>query len=100
MRADGNHDAACIVVLTGGRGARLGRLTDEIPKPLIEVGGQPILWHVFACYKAAGVTRALSPRATGPNRSHNCSLRTLPWKSSTPGSRRTPAAEFSDLPTG
>ncbi|MEV4334304.1 sugar phosphate nucleotidyltransferase [Streptomyces sp. NPDC049597] len=59
MRADRNHGAPSVVVLAGGRGARLGRLTDEIPKPLVEVGGRPILWHVLACYKAAGVSRGV-----------------------------------------
>jgi dTDP-glucose pyrophosphorylase len=35
------------VVLVGGRGSRLGTLTEATPKPLLEVGGQPILGHLF-----------------------------------------------------
>ena len=39
-------------ILAGGRGSRMGSLTAHLPKPLVAVGGQPILWHVmnlFAC---------------------------------------------------
>ena len=35
------------VVLCGGRGSRLGSVTDKIPKPLVEVRGKPILWYTF-----------------------------------------------------
>jgi glucose-1-phosphate cytidylyltransferase len=36
-----------VVVLAGGRGSRLGRRTEDRPKPLVEIGGRPILWHVM-----------------------------------------------------
>ena len=40
-----------VVILCGGRGTRLG---GETPKPLIEIGGRPIVWHVVAIYAAQG----------------------------------------------
>lgn len=48
-----------LVVLAGGRGSRLGRLTDSRPKPLVPIGGRPILWHILKAYEAAGVSHAL-----------------------------------------
>ena len=43
-----------VVVLCGGKGTRLSEYTDEIPKPLIEVGNKPILWHIVQFYKSFG----------------------------------------------
>lgn len=48
-----------VVILCGGRGARLREHTQEIPKPLVEIGGLPILWHVIQLYAAQGFTRFL-----------------------------------------
>jgi len=45
------------VILCGGRGTRLQERTKEIPKPLVEVGERPILWHVVRIYAAQGFTR-------------------------------------------
>jgi glucose-1-phosphate cytidylyltransferase len=47
------------VILCGGRGTRLRERTREIPKPLVEIGGRPILWHVIALYAAQGFERFL-----------------------------------------
>ncbi len=44
------------IVLCGGRGTRLGPLTTEIPKPMLQIGGRPILWHVMKIYAAYGCT--------------------------------------------
>jgi glucose-1-phosphate cytidylyltransferase len=46
-----------VVILCGGRGTRLQERTKEIPKPLVEVGERPILWHVVRIYAAQGFTR-------------------------------------------
>jgi glucose-1-phosphate cytidylyltransferase len=45
------------VILCGGRGTRLQEHTRTIPKPLVEIGGRPILWHVMQIYIAQGVRR-------------------------------------------
>jgi len=45
-----------VVILCGGRGTRLN---GERPKPLIEVGGRPIVWHVVSIYAAQGFDRFL-----------------------------------------
>mgnify|MGYP001237077584 CR=1 FL=1 len=39
-----------VIILAGGRGSRISEYTDKIPKPMIEVGGKPILWHVMNSY--------------------------------------------------
>ena len=45
-----------VVILAGGLGTRLSEETDLRPKPLVEIGGYPILWHVMKIYEAAAVT--------------------------------------------
>jgi glucose-1-phosphate cytidylyltransferase len=45
-----------VVILCGGRGTRLQERTQELPKPLVEIGGQPILWHVVQLYARQGLT--------------------------------------------
>jgi glucose-1-phosphate cytidylyltransferase len=44
-------------ILCGGRGTRLREFTDDLPKVLVEVGGQPILWHIMKGYQASGYDR-------------------------------------------
>jgi glucose-1-phosphate cytidylyltransferase len=48
-----------VVILCGGRGTRLQGDVPELPKPLVEVGGKPILWHVVQIYASQGLTRFL-----------------------------------------
>lgn len=43
------------VILAGGRGTRLSEETVTRPKPLIEIGGAPILWHIMKIFYAQGV---------------------------------------------
>ncbi|MBI4240673.1 MAG: glucose-1-phosphate cytidylyltransferase [Candidatus Rokubacteria bacterium] len=43
-----------VVILCGGKGTRLKEQTDMIPKPLIEIGGKPILWHIMKLYSHHG----------------------------------------------
>jgi len=42
------------VILAGGRGTRLAEDTATRPKPMIEIGGRPLLWHVMSIYAAHG----------------------------------------------
>jgi glucose-1-phosphate cytidylyltransferase len=48
-----------VVILCGGRGTRLQEHTRAIPKPLVEIGGEPILWHVMQIYASQGIRRFL-----------------------------------------
>jgi glucose-1-phosphate cytidylyltransferase len=43
------------VILAGGLGTRLSEETDLKPKPMVEVGGKPILWHIMKTYSKYGV---------------------------------------------
>ncbi len=47
-------DRGPVVILCGGRGTRLQEKTQEIPKPLVEIGGRPIVWHVIRLYAVQG----------------------------------------------
>jgi glucose-1-phosphate cytidylyltransferase len=43
------------VILAGGLGTRLSEETSEKPKPMVEIGGKPILWHIMKMYSSHGV---------------------------------------------
>lgn len=43
------------VILAGGLGTRLGEETSVRPKPMVEIGGKPIIWHIMKIYEAGGV---------------------------------------------
>lgn len=43
-----------VVILAGGFGTRLSELTESIPKPMVAVGGRPILWHIMRTYANFG----------------------------------------------
>ncbi len=44
------------VILAGGLGSRLAEETQVRPKPMVEIGGKPILWHIMKAYSAHGIT--------------------------------------------
>lgn len=44
------------VIIAGGRGERLKPITDNIPKPMVEVNGKPILLHIINLFKKNGIT--------------------------------------------
>ena len=44
------------VILAGGRGTRISEETGLRPKPMVEIGGRPILWHIMKIYATHGVT--------------------------------------------
>ena len=43
------------VILAGGLGTRLFEETDLKPKPMVEIGGKPIIWHIMKSYSAFGI---------------------------------------------
>ncbi len=43
-----------VVILAGGYGTRIQEETQSIPKPMIELGGKPIIWHIMQIYIKAG----------------------------------------------
>ncbi|SJZ57895.1 glucose-1-phosphate cytidylyltransferase [Cetobacterium ceti] len=43
------------VILAGGFGTRLSEATNLIPKPMVEIGGKPILWHIMKTYSQYGI---------------------------------------------
>lgn len=44
-----------VVILAGGFGTRISEESHLVPKPMIEIGGQPILWHIMKSYSAYGL---------------------------------------------
>lgn len=44
------------LILCGGQGTRIRGVADNIPKPMIEIGGRPIVWHIMKTYAAYGFT--------------------------------------------
>lgn len=46
-----------VVILCGGKGTRLSEETILKPKPLVEIGGRPILWHIMKCFSYYGYSK-------------------------------------------
>lgn len=44
-----------VVILAGGLGTRLSEETEHKPKPMVEIGGKPILWHIMKLYSSYGL---------------------------------------------
>ena len=45
-----------VVILAGGLGTRLSEYTESMPKPMVSIGGKPILWHIMKSYAKFGHT--------------------------------------------
>lgn len=43
-----------VLILAGGLGTRLSEETNKLPKPMVEIGGKPILWHIMKTYSSYG----------------------------------------------
>ena len=43
------------VILAGGLGTRISEETGVKPKPMVEIGGRPILWHILKIFNAHGI---------------------------------------------
>jgi len=48
-----------VVILAGGKGTRLAEETESKPKPMVEIGGKPILWHIMKHYQRHGFNEFL-----------------------------------------
>jgi len=48
-----------LVILAGGLGTRLSEETAIKPKPMVEVGGRPILWHILKIYSSFGINEVI-----------------------------------------
>ena len=87
-----------VVILCGGRGTRLN---GERPKPLIEIGGRPIVWHVMSIYAAQGFDDFLLLTGYQSERSRSGrGRRRGAWSASTPAPTRRPAAACTASATG
>src|SRR5881409_1899056 len=53
-RQPGRSEPMKAVILAGGFGTRLSEETAFRPKPMVEIGGKPILWHIMNIYAAQG----------------------------------------------
>ena len=43
-----------VVIFAGGLGTRISEETDSRPKPMVEIGGKPVLWHIMKIYGSYG----------------------------------------------
>jgi len=43
-----------VIILAGGFGTRLAEFTEVVPKPMVPIGGRPILWHIMRHYAGYG----------------------------------------------
>jgi glucose-1-phosphate cytidylyltransferase len=50
-----------VVILCGGLGTRIREAAESLPKPLIDIGGRPILWHIMKVYDQHGFRRFILP---------------------------------------
>ncbi len=46
-----------VVILCGGQGTRIRAVAEDKPKPMVEIGGRPILWHIMKYYGSFGVRK-------------------------------------------
>jgi glucose-1-phosphate cytidylyltransferase len=46
-----------VMILCGGHGTRLREITERMPKPMVDIGGMPILWHIMKLYSHHGYRR-------------------------------------------
>lgn len=52
-----DHRSIPVVILCGGKGTRIRDVADDVPKPMIRIGGQPILWHIMKGFAHHGFRR-------------------------------------------
>ena len=55
------------VLFAGGFGTRLSEATNLIPKPMVEIGGKPILWHIMKTYSHYGINEFATNNMSSKN---------------------------------
>lgn len=55
--SDSQEKLPPLIILCGGQGTRLRNVTELLPKPMVQIGSQPIVWHIMKTYAAFGVKR-------------------------------------------
>jgi glucose-1-phosphate cytidylyltransferase len=68
-----------VAILCGGKGTRMREHGETVPKPLVEIGGKPILWHVMSLYASQGLSRFVLLLGHGRERIE-AFARELPWE--------------------
>jgi len=67
-----------VAILCGGKGTRMREHGETLPKPLVEIGGRPILWHVMSLYASQGFSRFVLLLGHGADRIE-AFAEGLPW---------------------
>jgi len=67
-----------VAILCGGKGTRMRERGESLPKPLVEIGGRPILWHVMSLYAGQGFGRFLLLTGNGAGKVEEFAA-DLPW---------------------
>jgi glucose-1-phosphate cytidylyltransferase len=68
-----------VAILCGGKGSRMREGGESLPKPLVEIGGKPILWHVMSLYAGQGFDRFLLLTGNGAGKVEEFAA-DLPWE--------------------
>lgn len=85
-----------VVILCGGKGTRLREETSVKPKPMVEIGGRPVLWHIMSIYARFGFKDFILPLGYKGRSLNSIStttisaIRILLWTSKAARSRSTP----------
>jgi glucose-1-phosphate cytidylyltransferase len=67
-----------VAILCGGKGTRMRESGETLPKPLVEIGGKPILWHVMSLYASQGLSDFVLLLGYGADRIREFT-QTCPW---------------------
>jgi glucose-1-phosphate cytidylyltransferase len=67
-----------VAILCGGKGTRMREHGETLPKPLVEIGGKPILWHVMSLYATQGLSDFVLLLGYGADRIREFA-QTCPW---------------------
>ena len=77
-----------VLILAGGLGTRLSEETKLIPKPMVEIGGKPILWHIMKIYSYQGFNDFIvltGYKSFSPSKKNSASVFSIPLHTSLTG---------------